>query len=406
MSGAPAKDSQRRKLRSGFSTGTAMTAAAMAALQHLLTGKPPELVSVHLPGGLFLPVNVHQSRLLSDGAQASVIKDGGDDPDVTHKAEVRVSLKCFAYAPRKEVNGICVIGGTGVGRVTKPGLPAPVGEPAINPTPREMLARNLSEEIMRLGGIPEDCATKNGLWSKPDKPFFVVPFQSECHHADGVVMEVLVEVPKGEELARRTLNPRLGIIGGISILGTTGIVKPFSHEAYEETIQAALSVAASNGCSQVVLSTGGKSEHYARNMLPRLPMESFIQIADFFSFAVKEVQNRGFAEIIHSVFFGKAVKMAQGHPYTHAHKVHLDLAPVAKIAEEQGHDAGFCGELAEANTARHALELLTARGATGVIHAIAGQAMEQSLSLTEGRLRVRLLLFDHGGNLLADVRSH
>ena len=136
---------------------------------------------------------------------------------------------------------------------------------------------------------------------------------------------VEIEVPRGEELARHTLNPRLGILGGISILGTTGIVKPFSNEAYEQTIQAALSVAASSACGTVVLSTGGKSERFARDLFQELPPEAFVQIADFFSFAVKEARRFGFTRIIHSLFFGKAIKMAQGHPYTHAHSVPLDL---------------------------------------------------------------------------------
>ena len=135
---------------------------------------------------------------------------------------------------------------------------------------------------------------------------------------------VEIEVPKGEELAKHTLNPRLGILGGISILGTTGIVKPFSNEAYEQTIQAALSVAASSACGTVVLSTGGKSERFARDLFKELPPEAFVQVADFFSFAVREARRFGFTRIIHSLFFGKAIKMAQGtslytRPFSAAH---------------------------------------------------------------------------------------
>lgn len=217
------------------------------------------------------------------------------------------------------------------------------------------------------------------------------------------VLRVEIEVPKGSELARHTLNPRLGIVGGISILGTTGIVKPFSHTAYEETIQAALSVAASNRCPHVVLSTGGKSERFAQELLPDLPVEAFVQIADFFAFSVQEAHRMGFQGLIHSAFFGKVVKMAQGHAYTHAHRVSLDLSPLADLAASLGYDGSFCRSLARANTARHALELLRGRNAQNVIRGVAVQALDQSARLVEYRLPLRLLVFDYDGTLLVDV---
>lgn len=421
---APSKrDRKRGKLRSGFSTGTAMTAAAMAALRHLLTGRPTRVVAVRLPAGFFHPVVIKESRLENGCVWASVIKDGGDDPDVTHKAEVRVSLRCFlrpietvcdgtaadsnikASLSRGGQAGICLIGGRGVGFVTKAGLPVRMGEPAINPVPREMLSVNLSEELARRNRTQFLLTGENRVLSKPAGPHIFIPFANENRCLENIFLELKVEVPKGEELARHTLNPRLGIVGGISILGTTGIVKPFSHKAYEETIETALSVAASNGCASLVLSTGGKSEHYARRVLPDRPVEAFVQIADFFAFSVGEARKMGFKEIIHSVFFGKVVKMAQGHPYTHAHKVPLDLRPVARLAEDQGYDSRFCMELADANTARHALELLTLKRATGVIDAVVRQALEQSHKVAGEKLSVGILLFDYDGNLLADLKS-
>jgi cobalt-precorrin-5B (C1)-methyltransferase len=192
-------------------------------------------------------------------------------------------------------------------------------------------------------------------------------------------------------------------VGGISILGTTGIVKPFSHEAYEETIQTALSVAASGGCREVVLSTGGKSERFAREVLSGRPAEAFVQVADFFAFSVAEARRMGFAGVVHSAFFGKVVKMAQGHAYTHAHKVPLDLNPVAGLAREMGYDEDLCRELASANTARHALELLFSGGAADVVTAVARGALKESRRLAGERLSVRLLLFDYDGALLTDT---
>jgi cobalt-precorrin-5B (C1)-methyltransferase len=424
-----------RKLRTGFSTGTAMTAAAMAALRCLLTGRAPWVVAVRLPAGYFMPVSIASCSTSTDGQAvvARVIKDGGDDPDVTHKAELRARVRfvssnvpgtgasskdhreatCQALASGK-TPGICLIGGEGVGVVTKPGLPVGIGEPAVNPVPRQMLSRNLAEELLRLCSknsldtgsrrYGESMESKPGAEGEPARPRVFIPMEHEGIPSH-LLLEVLIEVEKGVELSRFTLNPRLGIVGGISILGTTGIVRPFSHKAYEETIQSALSVAASNGCDEVVLSTGGKSERYARKLLADRRPEAFVQVADFFGFAVEEACRAGFKKVVHSAFFGKVVKMAQGHRYTHAHEVALDLAPLAEIARETGYDGVLCRELAEANTARHALDLLLAHQATDVILTMARGALRESLRLAKGRMAVRLLLFDYDGTLLADLEE-
>lgn len=420
-SGTSRMAGKKPRLRCGFSTGTAVSAAARAALRHWLTGEKPRVVAVRLPSGCFLPVPIADSRLEAEGAWASVIKDGGDDPDVTHGAELRARIRCVLQdddllpkagfvgpceAKGMGHGGICLIAGEGVGVVTKAGLPVRVGEPAVNPVPRKMLSENLAEELARgdLSGISCKGAEKKDPDGLSGKPHVLLPFDGSNESLAHVFLEVEVEAPRGAELAKHTLNPRLGIIGGISILGTTGIVRPFSHEAYEETIQAALAVARANRCRKVVLSTGGKSEHFARRLLSDLHAEAFVQIADFFAFAVREVRAMGFQELVHSVFFGKVVKMAQGHAYTHAHKVSLDLAPLAQMAADLGHDEAFCRELATANTARQALELLLARRATEVIDGVARHALEQSARIAGGDLSVRLLLFDYDGTLLADIK--
>lgn len=408
---------RKARLRCGFSTGTAATAAAQAALRHILTGLEPKVVAVRLPFGIYLPVPIEWSRLEGDSATASVIKDAGDDPDVTNGAEIRAKVRILVNPgnehgqAKKPTQVIRLFAGRGVGEVTKEGLPVPPGEPAINPVPRQMLADNLGRELMLVSD--EDvmklrAACNENYRPAPSlcvEPAVILPlYPDEGNEAlTKISLEVEIEVPKGEELAKHTLNPRLGILGGISILGTTGIVKPVSHEAYEETIRAALSVAAAGRCGRVILSTGGKSEKFSRDVFPGEPPEAFVQIADFFAFAVKEALRFGFKRIVHSVFFGKAIKMAQGHSYTHAHSVPMELAYLAHLSEKSGHDADFCRELASANTARHAFEMLRGRGAHEIFEEVAKAALGKSAEFAGEGVEVRLLLFDYNGYLLADV---
>lgn len=401
-----------------------MTAAAVAALRHLLDAKGCPVVAVRLPDHCFIPVKVHQSRLTNEDVAASVIKDGGDDPDVTHKAEIGVTLRILRvhsdlqrYLPQPAsmelpaATNLLLWGGEGVGRVTKPGLPIAVGEPAVNPIPRRMLSRNLAEELLRRDprevsrSLTIPLATAATSARRKAVPPVVLPLVKLAENLDELALVVDVWVKDGKKLAAKTLNPRLGIVDGISILGTTGLVKPFSHQAYEETIQSALSVAASNKCREVVLSTGGKSERFAMRVCPDLPPEAFVQIGDFYAFSLMEAQKVGFLSVVHSVFFGKLVKMAQGHDYTHAHKSSLDLNLVSKLAQEKGYDLVFCRQLAEANTARHALELLRARQASAVIHAVAAGALNTSTRMAANRMAIRILLFDYDGALLVDIST-
>ncbi|HIJ76136.1 MAG TPA: cobalt-precorrin-5B (C(1))-methyltransferase [Deltaproteobacteria bacterium] len=425
MPGNPSRSgSKRGRLRCGFSTGTAAAAAAKAALRHLITGVCADAVAVRLPSGVYLAVPVAWSTTQGGTACASVIKDGGDDPDITNGAEIRATVSILRHGPEQAGRAECdspailLVAGKGVGLVTKPGLPVAPGEPAINPVPRQMLSENITLELMRSENSDfeplflncSDMAVSASRGTRTDKPALHLPLYAKTgpvetfKRANNFSVMVEIEVPRGEELSRYTLNPRLGILGGISILGTTGLVKPFSNEAYEQTIQAAISVAASNDCGAMVLSTGGKSERFAMGLLPELPPEAFVQIADFFSFAVRKARLYGFSRIIHSIFFGKAIKMAQGHPYTHAHSVPLDLDFLAGIAHSLGHDAAHCRELASANTARHALEIIAAKGSYNVLESVAQRAALQSARLAGEGAGIRLFLFDYDGRLLADVK--
>lgn len=316
----------RRRLRSGFTTGTAAAAAAKAAVMSAF-GLEFDQVDVSLPDGGSLKVPVALViRQVDKSCKAEVIKDAGDDPDVTNKARIAAEVE---IAVSKNGHGsLEILGGKGVGLVTKPGLPVEPGNPAINPTPREMIAKAVRQAL---------------AWASPDKEYCVT---------------VTISVKKGEELAQRTLNPRLGVLGGISILGTSGLVKPFSHEAYTETIDLGLSVARAEGVREAVLTTGGKSEKRAMALRPELPETAFVQIADFFGYALGACNSMGILRIGLVSFFGKAVKQAAGLEYTHAHKAAMDLPLLSQWLCEAGLDDQIGAEIAGANTARQALEIL------------------------------------------------
>ena len=225
-----------------------------------------------------------------------------------------------------------IMGGCGVGVVTRPGLDLAVGQPAINPVPRRMIAVAIRE-----------------AWS-------------QNHGKGSPAVRVTISVPNGLELAGRTLNPRLGIVGGISILGTNGLVKPFSHEAYTATIESGLKVARAAGLSEIVLTTGRRSEKRAMAIRPDLPDTAFIQMADFFCFALEQSAKRGMSRIGLVSFFGKAVKQAQALPCTHAHQAPMDLDRLAGWLARSGADQSLAAEAGRANTARHALEVLRGAG--------------------------------------------
>jgi cobalt-precorrin-5B (C1)-methyltransferase len=333
----------RKELRQGFATGTAAAAAAQGALYELLARPCPDQVEVTLPGGgsLIIPLNRHGRH--GARGEAVVIKDAGDDPDVTNGAEI--GARVWRLEPPEGEEDITLLGGEGVGRVTKPGLPVAVGEPAINPVPRRMIRRALRQ-----------------VWDKlcPGEP---------------LRLGVEIFVPRGEELARHTLNPRLGIVGGISILGTTGLVKPFSHQAYRATIASSLRVAQAAGLKHIGFSTGGKSEEHLKALMPELPEEAFIQMGDYVRFALKVAGHMGFPEITAAAFFGKALKIAQGFGHTHASRGLADLRDLGRWTLDLTGDAGLAQAVAGANTAREALELLGAAGAGGVVDQVGAKML-------------------------------
>jgi cobalt-precorrin-5B (C1)-methyltransferase len=358
----------RKELRQGFATGTAAAAAAQGALYELLRRPCPDRVEVILPGGGSLSIPLSRHGRHGARGEAVVVKDAGDDPDVTNGAEI--GARVWHLEAPGTAEDITLLGGEGVGRVTKPGLPVPMGEPAINPVPRRMIRRALRQ-----------------VWDElcPGEP---------------LRLKVEIFVPRGEELARHTLNPRLGIVGGISILGTTGLVKPFSHQAYRATIASSLRVARAAGLKRIVYSTGGKSEEHLKTLLPALPEETFIQMGDYVRFALKVAAHLGFLEITTGAFFGKAVKIAQGFGHTHASRGLADLKELGRWTLDLTGDAALAQAVAGANTARQVLELLGAAGAGGVVAQV-GAAMLAALRDYAGPgPRLAAIILDFAGHIL------
>lgn len=285
-------------LHSGLTTGTCATAAAVAQTMRLLKNERPEEVPVVLPNG----ETIHVPVGYGDG-YAYCIKEAGDDPDVTDGLEIRASLTPIP-SPKGE-GGIEIHGGEGVGRFTLPGFDYPPGEAAINKVPREMILQNLKE-----------------LYEQSKLPSL------------GEGLGVGLSVPHGADIARRTFNPRLGIEGGISIIGVSGIVKPFSEEAFIDSIRKCMTVAKASGAERVVINSGGKSERFVKALYPDLPQQAFVEYGNYIGETLKIANELGFKYVTLGVMLGKAVKLAQGHLDTHSRKATMDKAFIQQILDE------------------------------------------------------------------------
>lgn len=281
-------------LRSGFTTGTCATAAAKAALLALTEDCFEETTEVALPDGEKVSLPIYKVEKTDENtASASVVKDAGDDPDVTHGHQI-VATVSFSDHP-----GIHFLQGKGVGKVTLPGLGLAVGEPAINSTPRKMITNELS--ILYGGGL-----------------------------------DVTISVPEGEALALKTFNPKLGIIGGISIIGTSGVVKPFSSEAFVDAIRKEVEVAYAINTKRLVINSGAKSEKFVRNLYPNLPPQAFVHYGNFIGETLKIAAETGFQKVSMGIMIGKAVKLAEGHLDTHSKKVVMNKVFLKEIAVQCG----------------------------------------------------------------------
>jgi len=379
-------------LKKGFTTGAAAAASVKAALMSLLTCRDPSRVEVRFLTGETRVIEVYKIEALSNTCcRASVIKDAGDDPDITHRAEIGATVTLKTGSP-----GITITGGRGVGKVTQPGLEVAVGEPAINHGPRQMIEEAVYQVYQQL----------------------VMPFRHHVH--------VGVFVPRGEELAQKTLNKRLGILGGISILGTTGIVRPLSHDAYIATIRSGISVARAGGVTDLIFTTGRRSERYAMEMFPKLPPMAFIQTGDFFKAGIDAVLDENskiedssersntsesraiprdkIQQIIYTVFFGKAVKMALGFEHTHAAKSELTLKTLSKWALDITGNRDLAGEIASANTARHAFSHIYPEYPV-LVSFVGKKIKEVALAFARNTVNIRIIILDFNDSHAFDSAS-
>lgn len=271
-------------LHSGLTTGTCATAAAIAATQRLLTGEEPSTVPVILPDGETIDVEVTYGN-----GYAAVFKEAGDDPDVTNGIEIRAHVQS---SETFEIHG-----GEGVGRFTVPGFDFPPGEPAINKAPRQMMRDNIKQNV-----------------------------------------SITISVPQGAEIARRTFNPRLGIEGGISIIGVSGIVKPFSEEAFVASIRKCMQVAKASGSDRVVINSGGKSERFVKGLYPDLPQQVFVEYGNYIGETLAIANELDIKNVTMGVMLGKAVKLAAGNLDTHSRHTTMDRDFVMEMLNEAGID--------------------------------------------------------------------
>jgi cobalt-precorrin-5B (C1)-methyltransferase len=374
---------RRRGLRTGFTTGACAAAATRGACL-ALRGESPSRVDVPLPAGFTATFALQRVGVDGASAAASVIKDAGDDPDVTHGAEITAGVDLGDRLPDQVGNEWSVLApgsvtrwlapgsaielkaGPGVGVVTRPGLGLPIGGPAINPVPRRMIARAVRDTL-------------------PEPPPLV---------------RVTVGVRDGERLALKTLNGRLGIEGGLSILGTTGVVRPYSTASWRASVLQGVDVAAASGCHEIVASTGGRSEAYARRLLPGLPEVAFVEMGEFTGHLLKRARDRGLGVVWLSGMVGKLSKIARGHFMTHVAGSRVDLEYLSELAARAGAGREVTEAVRTANTARHAQELVLAAGVDRFFDLLAGDAAAACRRLVGDRPEVRVLLFDFDGGLL------
>jgi cobalt-precorrin-5B (C1)-methyltransferase len=347
-------------LRRGWTTGACATAAAKAAYYGWVTGDFPDPVTITLPGGQTPAFALAITEALPEAARAGIVKDAGDDPDVTHGVLVVATIS--AGPPGA---GVLFRAGAGVGTITRPGLVLPVGEPAINPVPREMMRLALAEAAAATGG-PRDVT-------------------------------VTISIPGGEAIAQQTLNARLGIIGGLSILGTTGIVIPYSCSAWIHSIHRGIDIARAAGLTHIAGSTGSTSESAVRH-LHALSEQALIEMGDFAGGMLKYLRQHPVEKVTVAGGFAKMVKLGQGMTDLHSRAGPVDLAWLAARAREVGADADFAHWVQSANTANEVLDEAQKRDLplAALVAEYAWQTAAQTLA-SDGQLEI--VIFDRAGGL-------
>ena len=359
--------------RTGFTTGACAAAAARAAALGLVNGVVPDSVTCVLPNANRVNFPVESKRCNGRMACAVVVKDAGDDPDVTNKARLTACLHILPGEP----GTIRLEGGDGVGRVTRLGLGLAIGGPAFNPVPHANIRENIHAAAASL-------LEQMGILAR-------------------------ISVPGGEKMAGRTLNPRLGILGGISILGTSGIVRPYSTAAFRDSVIQAIEVAAAQGQSQarnpetVVLTTGRRTESFAMATLPELEPVCFVQMGDFVGRALETVVRVGIRQVVVAGMVGKLTKIAQGETITHAGRGPINRKLLAEIAAAAGAPNAVCDDIRVAETARYASERMAELGLTAAFHReLALRVVENLAARHPGKYTVRVLVCSFDGEILTE----
>ena len=358
-----APEKSKGKLRTGFTTGTCATAASKAGILAIINQQSLNNVDVILPKRDKINIQINSCNFSKDNAQCSVIKDGGDDPDVTHGAEIFVDISLT-----DKIGSIEIDGGKGVGRVTKPGLGLEIGTAAINPTPKKMILENIQE-------VGEEVLGKNGI-------------------------KIVVSVPTGEELAKKTDNPRIGILDGISILGTSGIVIPYSTASFAAAIRQQIDVVSSMNDEEVVLTTGGRSEDFAREII-KLPDHSFIQMGDFSGYTIQQCAKKSLKKAYVAGFIGKLAKMAAGVKQTHVKGGKVDMKFLSELAKRCNANSETIRKILGANTARNVQEIVIEDNVDGFFDEITKETCNQMRQHSEEKIPVEVILFNFDGNILS-----
>lgn len=363
---------RERGNRTGFTTGACSAAAARAATIGLLQSEVPDNVVCRLPNGQEVSFAVIDGSVEESAglAHAVIVKDAGDDPDATHGAHMTADVRILP----NRAGEVVLKGGFGVGIVTKDGLGLEVGGPAINPVPR----RNIIDNVRAVAG--------------------------ELLDHDG--LEVTISVPGGDEMAKKTLNARLGILGGISILGTTGIVRPYSTAAFRASVVQAVDVASKQGQTSVVFTTGGRTEKFAMKQLPELDESCFVQMGDFVKAAFTSAVKRQLPNVYIGAMVGKLTKMCQGLAVTHAWKAEIDRDILADSAREVGAPDDLIKEIRAAETARYAAERLAKLGLAVEFHRqLAKKAIRSLKTEYPGDYRLTVLVCDFEGQFICRVEQ-
>ena len=351
---------QPAPLRSGLTTGSCATATSLAAARLLLGGVSHDAVEITLPKGKKVQMRLEFCRLSEDGAEAGTIKDAGDDPDVTHGALL------YSRVRLRPEPGIGFIAGHGVGTVTRPGLVLNVGEPAINPVPRQMITDHLQQ------------------------------LAAELSYGGG--FDVTVNVQDGEALALKTMNPRLGILGGLSILGTSGIVRPFSCAAYIASIHQGIDVAKTNGYLHIAACTGNASEDTMRRVY-NLPEIALIEMGDFVGAVLKHLRKVPVDKLSICGGFGKISKLAAGHMDLHSRHSSIDLPQLAEWAAAIGADSALQDAIRQANTSQQALALASAVG-IALGDAVCQHALDFARSVVPAQVQIEVFAIDRQGAIV------